>query len=238
MPDNISQATSIDQPVEEEVQVEALTPEEGSEPGQPQKEETFTRADVERMLADFGKQVESRIQSQVAKSENRTNQRIQERLGALEMNRAALGLTDEQYEAAQDAIIKEEQKNAFKPQTPEGNGSQRTESAPDAGVMFSDAVQSIYAETGVTLSETDPQWKKYVEPEWNNPKGNPMKTLAAIQRAAEEKAEAQAALKKGAKARTTGGGGSNTTEQKPRTAEEKISQGLKKTEWRSETPQK
>lgn len=209
MPDNDSQATSEDLPVEE-AEVEAQTPEEGSEQGQPQKEETFSRADVEAMLADFGQKVQSQIQSQVAKSENRTNQRIQERLGALEINRGALGLTDEQYEAAQDAIIREEQKNAFKPQTPEGNGDRRTESVSDAGGVFYDAVQGIYAETGVTLSETDTQWKKYVEPEWRNPKGNPFKTLAAIQRAAEEKAAAQEALRKGAKARTTGGGGSNS----------------------------
>ena len=225
-----SQAGLGDQPIEETVDVAEQTPGEGSAEEQQQPEQTFTRADVEKMLADYEKRVESRIQSQVAKSENRTNERIQQRLASLEENREALNLTDEAaYEAAQDAIIRDEQKKAFKqPKSPAGNGDQQVASQADPIQEFMATVDGIYQREGMRVEENDPEYKKFIDPVWNDPNGDPLDTLLAIKQAVREKKERLAAFKGNAKVRVTGGGGQQASNsKKPLTSSEKISRGLK-----------
>lgn len=205
-----SQAGEIEQPLDGAADVPAQTTDEVSAETEQQPEQKFTRAEVEAMLADFEKKVESRIQSQVAKSENRTDARIQERLAALDINRAALNLSDEQYEAAQDAIIREEQKNAYKPQSPKGNETQQT--APDLGEterFVTSQIDAVFQEVGVRVTPDDAEFK-LIQQAWNDPKGNLAKTLIAVNQAATQKANRLKALKGNAPARAGMGGGSNS----------------------------
>lgn len=212
MPVQDSNALPADMPVDEEGQIPEQTTEAVSAEEESQAEQTFTRAEVEAMLANFEKKMDSRIQSQVAKSENRTKQRIQSRLQSLEENRVALQLSDEDYAKAQDAIIAEEQKNAYKPQRPSGNESQQVPSNAEAQqVQFIRTVESIYQREGVTLDENSPEWKKYVEPIWNDPNGDPLEALAAVKVAAREQKERLESLKGKARARTMGGGERNAS---------------------------
>lgn len=200
-----SQAGEIEQPLDEAADVQEQTPEEGSADNEQQPEKkVFTLADVEAMLEDFEKRVDSRIQSQVAKSENRTNARIQQRLAALEENRAVLNLSDDEYAKAQNAIINEEQKKAFTPQGPQGKQTQQTpsEDGDVAPVQFMNTVESIFQREGVRLT------KQEIEglPEWKNPQGDPLDTLLAIKQATREKAARQKSFKETAKGRVTQGG--------------------------------
>lgn len=234
-----SQAPSSDMPVADEVEVPEQTTEKVSAEEEQQPEQKFTRAEVEAMFADFEKKVDSRIQSQVAKSENRTQQRIQERFTELEGLKTTLNLTEEQVEAAKDKIISEEQKRSYQPQSPTGNETRQPAADPEAqSRQFMQTMDGIFLAEGVKLDQTDKEWIDMVKPVWEDPNGDPLSTLFAIRDATRAKKSRLAALKGTAAARTTGGGGSNANTTKPRTAEEKISTGLKKTEWRSDTPQK
>jgi len=207
-----SQAASDAQPGIEEVDVPEQTTDEVSAETEPQTEQTFTRVDMERLLAEAENRFTRMIQSQVAKSENRTDARIQERLAALDINRAALNLNDEAaYEAAQDAIIRDEQKKAFKqPQRPVGNESQQTAfDLGDAERFVSNQIEQVFKEAGIQVSSTDPEFK-LIEQAWNDPKGSLAKTLIATNQAATAKAERLSALKGTAKARVSGSGGSTS----------------------------
>lgn len=199
-----SQAGDIEQPVDGAVDVPEQTPGEGSATEEQQPEQTFTLDQVRQIIRQ---EVGPLIQSQVAKSENRTEKRIQERFAALEETRAALNLSDEQMEAAQNRIIREEQMNALKPKSPKGNETQPPAADAEAQqVQFMNTVESIFQREGVSLDENSPEWKKYVAPIWNDPNGDPLEALAAVTLAAKEQRERLAALKGNAKARIPGGG--------------------------------
>lgn len=240
MPVTDSQAAaSDDQPVIEGENVQEQTPEEGSAEDGQQQEQSFTRADVEKMLADQEDRFNRLLQSQVAKSENRTNQRIQERLQALADNREILQLTDDQFAAAENAIIQEEQKNAFKKQGSRmGNETPQADTEEDAARFVTSQIEDIFSMAGARVTPDDPEFAM-IEKEWNDPNGSLTKTLFAASEAARKKAERLAAFKGKATARVNTGTGTqgNTQTSKPKTAEEKISAGLKEKNWPTDTPQ-
>jgi len=204
-----SQAGEIEQPIDDAADVQEQTSDEESASVEQQPEKsTYARAEGEELLASFEKRVDSRIQSQVAKSENRTNQNIQKRLAGLEANRSVLNLSDEDYAKAQDAIIAEEQKAAFKPQGTQGKPT--PESAGNDGdvqVQFMSSVESVFEKEGARLT---PQ-ELAALPEWQDPNGDPLDTLLAIKEATRQKALKQKSFKEKAKGRVTQGGGSATS---------------------------
>lgn len=209
--DVISQAPT--EVITPEVEVQEATPStEGSTPAEPQPEKTVPTLEDYRQIA---REEAMRVaQSQVAKSENRTNQRIAERFAALEQNKGVLKLTDEQVTAAQQQIINEETMNQFKPKA-EGQAS------PQADVNADDVIQQnvdfvyaqigeTFAEAGVEVNQNDPEFKG-IDAALRDPKGSLAKTLRAANKAAEEKAARLKAHKEGAAARISGGGGSATS---------------------------
>jgi len=236
-----SQAGPIDQPIEETVEVPEQTPGEGSATEEPQPEQTFTRAQVEAMLADFEKKVDSRIQSQVAKSENRTTQRIQERLSSLdrEVKAGTINLSEDQVREAKNNIIREEQMKEFE-QGPQGKPSQSPEADFESQMMFVNTqIDEVVRGYGVEITPADKAEFKMIEDALRDPNGSLAKTIIAAGKAAAAKADRGKSFKGNAPARTVSDGqATSTSKPKPKTAEEKISAGLKKTEWRSDTPQK
>lgn len=238
MPDDvISQAAT--EPITTDAEVQETTTDEVSPQTEPQTEKPLTAEEYRQIAREEATRV---AQSQVAKSENRTNQRIQERFAALDANKSVLKLTDEQVQTAQDAIIKEETMKAYQPQ-PSGQQASSPQQAPTDDMIRQQVefvygqIQAVFEEAGAEVTQNDPEYKE-IEAAMSNPKGSLASTLLAASKAAEKKAARVLAQKDTAKARVTGGGSSTTAQTKPMTAEEKISKGLKNTTWPSETPQK
>lgn len=207
-----SDATSEQLPVEQEVEVEGQAAEEVSSQSQPPKEEKmFTREDVFAILADFEeKKVKPLIQSQVAKSENRTGQRIQERFAALDQNRAALNLTDAQVTEAKDKIIREEQMKEYEPESPQGSETPAPQPSPDdVNTFLLGQMDQVFAQYQVRVTPDMPEYK-IIEKAWNDPNGSLASTLLATGEAAQKASIRLSALKGNAKARVTGGGGENS----------------------------
>lgn len=208
MPNDNSQADLIEEPI---------TPDEGSEtaseeestPIEPQTEKALTLDDVRGLLRE---EVFPVIQSQVAKGENRMNQRIAERFAALDANRGVLKLTDEQVQVAQQDIIRDEQMNAYKPREAQASNSQQAPSE-DAAQQVQFVYQQIdqtFATVGTRVTPNDKEWAT-IEAALNDPKGS----LAATQLAAADAARAKglrvSSQQKKAAARVTSGGEQNAT---------------------------
>lgn len=236
LPNTNSEAAETDLPVGE-AQVPEQTPGEGSANEEQPKEQPLTLDQVRELIRS---EVNPLIQSQVAKSENRTDKRIQERFAALEQSREALNLTDEQVEAAQTKIIREEQMNALKPKGPTGNESQPPAASPEAQMMFVNTqIDEVVNGYGVEITPADKEEWALIQNALRDPKGSLAKTLVAADKAASAKAERVNSFKGNAPARTVSDGqATSTNKPKPKTAEEKISTGLRTTKWRSDTPQK
>lgn len=236
--DVISQAA--DEPITQAAEVQETTTDEVSPQSEPQKEKPLTAEEYRQIAREEATRV---AQSQVAKSENRTNQRIQERFAALEANKSVLKLTDEQVQTAQDAIIKEETMKAYQPQPSGQQASSPQGQAPTDDMIRQQVefvygqIQTVFDEAGAEVTPNDPEYKQ-IEAAMSDPKGSLAKTLLAAGKAAETKAARVLAHKDTAKARVTGGGSSTNSTTKSLTAEEKISKGLKNSTWPSETPQK
>lgn len=208
-----SEATPEQLPVEQVVEVEGQAADEVSAQNQPPKEEKmFTREDVLAILSDFEeKKVKPLIQSQVAKSENRTGQRIQERFAALEQNRAALNLTDAQVTEAKDKIIREEQMKEYEPESPQGSETPAPQPSPeDVGAFLVNQMDAVFAQYQVRVTPDMPEYK-IIERAWNDPNGSLANTLLATGEAAQKASARLNALKGNAKARTVGGGGENSS---------------------------
>jgi len=203
MSDDLSQAGLIDQPIDETAEVPVQTTEEVSAETEQPKEPTYTLDQVRQLIRE---EVNPLIQSQVAKSENRTNQKIQERLVALEMNRGTLKLSEADYEAAQNEIIREEQMKAFKPQSPTGSETQQPAPALNTERFVSSQIDMVFADVGVRVTPEDAEFK-VIEQAWNDPKGSLAKTLIAANQAATAKATRLNALKENAPARSGVSGG-------------------------------
>ena len=210
MPDEISHAAPTEE-IAPEAEVQETTTEEVSPPAEPPKEKPLTTDDYRQIAREEAMRI---AQSQMAKGENRINQRIQERFEALEANKGVLKLTEEQVTTAQQQIINEEQMNAFKTKA---NGQQASspETAPSED-QFRQNVSAVYteinaviADVGVELSESDPEFK-ILDKALSDPNGSYAKTILAASKAAETKAARTKAQKENANARVTGGGGTTS----------------------------
>lgn len=208
--DVISQAA--DEPITPTAEVQETTTDEVSPQTEPQKEKPLTAEEYRQIAREEATRV---AQSQVAKSENRTNQRIQERFAALEANKSVLKLTDEQVQTAQDAIIKEETMKAYQPQ-PSGQQASGPQAQAPSDDMIRQQVEFVYGQiqaafetAGTEVTRNDPEYKE-IEAAMSDPKGSLAKTLLAAGKAAESKLARVSAHKETAKARVPGGGGNSS----------------------------
>lgn len=203
-----SQASQVDQPIDETVEVPEQTTNEVSANEEQQPEPTFTLDQVRKLIRE---EVNPLIQSQVAKSENRTEKIIQKRLAALEENRAVLNLSDADYAAAQDKIIRDEQMKALKPESPsQGNETRQPANDEDFGRFVTDQIHEVVAAAGVEIAPADPEYK-IIQNALSNPNGSIAATIIAAHEAATAKANRVKALKGNAAARTGVGGGQNAS---------------------------
>lgn len=213
MLDDLSQAPTEPIPQAEEVAENA--PEQGSTQQQPQPEKPLTRDDVLALMREVIPQaVQPLIQSQVAKGENRINQRIAERFAALDREKGTLNLSDEQVTQARKAIIEDEQMKTFAPQPPQnaqgGEADTQSPEPMDAG-QFIDSLKTraFQLAGGPEVTPNDKEWAK-IQAELDNPQGNPDLFVLAAVDASREKAQRLAAQKQKAPARVTGTGGEST----------------------------
>jgi len=204
MPDDISQALPEGQL---EVEVQETTPEQETQP-EPQTEKPLTLEDVRKLLRD---EVTPIIQSQVAKGENRIERRIQERFAALDQNKGALRLTDEQVATAQQEIIREEQMNAYKPANPQTNGEAQPDFDPNGAERFvTDQIEQVFRKHGDRVTPNDAEFK-IIEAAWNDPNGSLADTLLAVNEATQKMVTRKAQQRKNADVRVVGGGGGRQT---------------------------
>jgi len=238
MSDLISQAPT--EPIIQEEEVAETTPEqETGAPEQPQKEsKPLTAEDMRKIAIEEAKRIS---QSQVAKWENRMNQRITERFAALEENKSVLKLSDEQVQQAQREIISEEQMNAYVPSKPQINGQTQapSEETMDPGQYVSQQIDMAFqAAGGVEVTPSDKEWAM-IEAQLNDPQGSLVKTQVAAIDASRAKAARLKAQQQKAPARVTGTGGEGTVPPtKQLSAEDKISKGLKENAWQSQEPKR
>lgn len=201
LPNTNSEAADTDLPVGE-AQVPEQTPGEGSAKEEQPQEQLLTLDQVRELIRT---EVNPLIQSQVAKSENRTDKRIQERFMALEETRATLNLTDEQVEVAQSKIIREEQMMALKPE------SQPPAASPEAQMMFvNNQIDEVVRGYGVEITPADKEEWALIESALRDPNGSLAKTILAAGNAAAKKADRVKSFKGNAPARAGMGGGSTT----------------------------
>lgn len=205
MPNDIPQADLVEEPINE-AEVPEQTPESGSAEAELPKER-LTLEQIESLLANGLKRIESTIQSQVAKSENRINKRIGERITELNSVSKSLGLTEEQVKVAKDSIIREEQMKVYEPEIAQGSENL----SPDAGTetqetRFFNTIEQIQTREGVRLTDTDEEWKKGVSPLWRDPNADPLDVLLAVKQAAKDKKARLDSLKQSSSARVTSGG--------------------------------
>lgn len=204
MPDEISQALPEGQL---EAQVQEATPQQET-PTEPQTEKPITLEDVRKLMRDEFTPI---IQSQVAKGENRIDKRIQERFAALEQNKGALRLTDEQVATAQQEIIREEQMNAYKPANPQTNGTAQPEIDPNGMERFvTDQIEQVFKKYGDRVTPNDAEFK-IIDAAWNDPNGSLADTLLAVSEATQKMVARKALQKKNADARVLGSGGGKPT---------------------------
>jgi hypothetical protein len=174
-------------------------------------------------------------QSFTAKAENRINQRIQEQIQALEMNKSVLGLSDEQVEAAKQKIVMKEM--TAPPQTAQANAGDQPEypNQPQFHPIVAEALGMMEDEQ-MTIDEGDPEFEKYIKPHFS--KATVDRTFVADTTRAIDAKKARLALQKeNAAARSPGGaGGGGQPKPKPLTPEEKISKGLTAASWQSQEP--
>lgn len=232
-----SQAGDQDQPIEEAANVQGdAAPEESTQDGQ-QPEDENSR-DIEKKIAEMEERLARSFQSQVAKLETRMSARIQERLASLDASREVLNLSDEQYAAAQDRIIAEEQRNEFVKKQPGRDGTQANTVQPEQefAAFVADQVEGVFTNNGFRVTPDMPEYQQ-IEAAYNDPNGNLSKLLIAAHDASLKAKTRLESLKGNAKARTTSSGnstGPKTTQ--PKTAEEKIAAGIKRTNWNQPAP--
>ncbi len=214
MSDVNSQAT--DEPITQQEEVAETTPAEGSTQEQPQKEaQPLTRDDILTMLREVIPQsVQPLIQSQVAKGENRINQRITERFAALDANKSVLKLSDDQVQTAKRDIINEEQMNAFaSQQSPQAGGQVQAPSkeSVDPGQFVEQQINNTFDLVGTKVTPQDVEWAM-IQKELDDPNGSLAKTQLAAAFAAKAKGTRLAAQQKNATARVTSTGGGSTVD--------------------------
>jgi hypothetical protein len=235
MSDVISQAPA--EPITQQDEVaENATPEVSTQE-QPQTEQPPTLEAYRQIAREEATRV---AQSQVAKSENRTNQRIAERFAALEANKGILKLTEDQVQTAKREIINEEQMAAFTPQESQAStpGQAPSNDSADFGQFVYDQIDKTFELIGTPVTTQDKEWAM-IQKELDDPMGSIAKTQLAAIDASRAKATRLAEQKAKAPARVINTG-SGSTNQQPKTlsAEDKISQGLKTSTWPSQEPKR
>lgn len=209
--DDISQAP--EEAITPEEQVQETATEEVSPQEEPQTEKPLTAEEYRKIAREEAIRA---AQSQMAKGENRINQRIQERFAALESNKSVLKLTDEQVVLAQEQIINEEQRAAFAPR-PSGQQA----SGPQGQALSDGLTQQVefvygqidatFKDVGVDVTANDVEYKT-IETALNDPNGSLAKTIRAAAKAAEAKTVRLEAQKKNAAARVLGGGSGTSSD--------------------------
>lgn len=217
---NNSQAATEE--ISEEAQVqETAAPEETSTQTEPQTEKPLTTEDYRRIAREEATRV---AQSQVAKSENRTDRRIQERFAALEANKSVLKLSDEQVLEVRRQIIEEEQMNSFaNPNEQQSSGFRQAQpsgsegQAPEADPirMLNGLIGAVFQTVGTAVTANDPEHvklQKVIDKAWtiNGPEGLAMVQIAAAD-CAREKAARVNAQRQNAAGRVMGTSGAPTS---------------------------
>lgn len=201
MPDVTPQAVPVELVAPQGTKVPESTPQGNTQP-ELQKDVPLTLETVRQLAREEATRI---AQSQVAKGENRINQRIQEQFAALNLNKSALGLTDEQVTQAKQRIVTDAYTAEDVPQT-------SAPSTPDVdqAIQYLNAeIGNVFAEVGTTVTPADPEFKNLqatVDAAWNDPRGL-TKILIAANQAANAKAQRVAALQENATARVVSGGG-------------------------------
>jgi len=210
MSDDNSQAATEEITEEAQVQETATPAEEVSPQAEPQTEKPLTAEDYRRIAREEAKKV---AQSQVAKGENRINQRIQEKFGALEESKGVLKLSDEQVQQARRDIVTDAYSEP---------AAQTGAPAPVAGdpiQVLNGYLGAVFEEVGTAVTANDPEFKglqEAIDVAWtiDGPQGLVKVQRAAI-KAAESKAARLEAQRKNAAARVAGGGEGNTSGASP-----------------------
>ena len=228
MTDAFSQAPA--QPIIGQAEVAETTPDEGSAQEQPQTERPLTAEDYRQIAREEALRV---AQSQMAKGENRINQRIAERFAALETNTGVLKLTEAQVAQAKREIVAEEQVKDFEP-SPQASGKSQVTPPEnvDAGQFVSQQIDVAFDSAGGTkVTPQDKEWAT-IQAQLDNPKGSLFLTQLSAVEASRAKAARLAAQQQRAPARVISTGGEGTTQpQTFRTPEEKIKAGLTGSQW-------
>jgi hypothetical protein len=207
MPNDNSQATPAGQVIPAGVSVPETTAPVVSPQAEPQTEQKpLTLEDVRALAREEATRI---AQSQVAKGENRINQRIQEKIAALNLNKDELGYSEEQLAQAKQKIIN----NAFTAEDVPPTSAPPLTPDVDQAIQYLNAeIQNVFTEVGASVTPTDPEFAKLqatVDAAWNDPKGL-TKILLAAQQAATLKAQRVTSQQSNAAARVTSGGGSPT----------------------------
>lgn len=177
-----------------------------SPPQEPTQEQPLTVEDYRKIAREEASRI---AQSQVAKGENRINQRIQEQFKALNVNREVLGLSDDQVTQAQQKIVTE----AY---SAEAKGPEAQMPAPevDKAIQYmNDRIDEVFQVVGTSVESGDPEFpklQKVIDDSWNDPQGLTKITLAAREFAT-EKAARVASQKDAASARVMSGGDAMTS---------------------------
>lgn len=206
MPDVNSQAAQVEQVIQPGAQVPESTP-TGNTQTEPQTESAPTLEDYRKIAREEAVRA---AQSQVAKGENRINLRIQEQFAALTLNKAALGLSDDQVAQAKEKIYRDVMFSAEEPQT---SASQTPD--VDQAIRYMNAeIDNVFAEVGTSVTSADPEFKdlqKVIDTAWNDPRGL-TKIIRAADKAATAKAGRIASQNGNAQARVIGGGAQGTSD--------------------------
>lgn len=207
MSNEISQAEPAEV-ITPEAEVQETATDEVSAQTEPQTEKPLTADDYRRIAHEEATKV---AQSQVAKGENRINQRIQEKFSALEESKGVLKLSEEQVQQARRDIVTDAYVEPDA-QTPAG--------APPANgnpiQVLNSYLGAVFEEVGVAVTANDPEFKKLqdaIDEAWtiDGPQGLVKVQRAAI-KAAESKLARLEAQRKNAAARVAGGGEGSTSD--------------------------
>ena len=153
MSNETSQAATS--PASEEAKPAEQAAQKASVQEQAQKEATPNLEEYRKIAREEATRI---AQSQVAKGENRINQRIQEQFKALDMNQKVLGLSDKQVAEARKEIVA----NAYIEDEPE----QKANPPAQPESKTHPAVQRAYAfmeKKKTIVEESDPEFEKHIK---------------------------------------------------------------------------
>lgn len=159
-------------------------------------------------------------QSFTDKAERRISEKAQAQIDALKINQEVLGLSNEEMEAATTKIvvndIKAPRQAAQASTTPAPQATQaQTQEELHPAVA---AILEINAVEKMEVTETDPEWEKYIKSVWNDPNGTVPQLRKQYYKALDSKRERMQTQQQQGQARVVSGGGQNTNATEARTA--------------------